>query len=29
MRLNFVSPPLTDIDEGVARLARTIEEVQQ
>ncbi|HSB81847.1 MAG TPA: PLP-dependent aminotransferase family protein [Candidatus Methylomirabilis sp.] len=24
MRLNFVSPPLTDIDEGVARLARAI-----
>lgn len=25
MRLNFVSPPLADIDEGVARLARAIE----
>jgi 2-aminoadipate transaminase len=25
MRLNFVSPPLHDIDEGVARLARAIE----
>jgi 2-aminoadipate transaminase len=24
MRLNFVSPPLSDIDEGVARLARAI-----
>jgi 2-aminoadipate transaminase len=24
MRLNFVSPPLTDIGEGVARLARAI-----
>ena len=24
MRLNFVSPPLSDIDEGVGRLARTI-----
>jgi 2-aminoadipate transaminase len=24
MRLNFVSPPLADIDEGVARLAKTI-----
>jgi 2-aminoadipate transaminase len=24
MRLNFVSPPLTDIDEGVARLAKAI-----
>lgn len=24
MRLNFVSPPLADIDDGVARLARTI-----
>jgi len=24
MRLNFVSPPLSDIDEGVARLARSI-----
>ncbi len=24
MRLNFVSPPLADIDEGVARLARAI-----
>jgi 2-aminoadipate transaminase len=29
MRLNFVSPLLTDIDEGVARLARSIEQVQQ
>ena len=25
MRLNFVSPPLSDIDEGVARLARALE----
>jgi 2-aminoadipate transaminase len=25
MRLNFVSPPLADIDEGVARLAKAIE----
>jgi 2-aminoadipate transaminase len=24
MRLNFVSPPLADIDEGVARLAKAI-----
>jgi 2-aminoadipate transaminase len=24
MRLNFVSPPLADIDEGVARLATAI-----